>query len=127
MTRCLFCPQNLDARGLGATVGPSPHHKDDPSTPHPPVPAWLCCQCPVVIVAKRASIVSKVSGFQGSRVNGSQGLNGFKGTKSLRASGFQGLEGFPMLTGAFKCLAFPKSKGFRVQGMKVFRAPRSKR
>ena len=38
-----------------------------------------------------------------------------------------GTEGFLILTGAFKGLAFPKSKGSKVQGMKVsFRSPRSK-
>ena len=51
----------------------------------------------------------------------------FKGTKGPRVSGYKGIEGFPMLTGAFKGLAFPKSNSFRVQGMKgFFRAPRSK-
>ena len=100
--------------------------KITPLLPPPPVPAWLCCQCPVVVVGKRGSIVSKVSGFQGPRVNGSQGLNGFKVTKGPRVSGFQGIEAFPILTGVFKGLAFPKSKSFRVQGMKGFRAPRSK-
>ena len=99
---------------------------------------------------KRVSIVSRVSGFQGSRVNESQRLNSFKGTKNLRVSRvrgiphvnrgfrrpgvskiqrfqgprdegfFQGTEGLPMLTGAFKGLAFPKSIGLRVQGMKGF-------
>ena len=94
--------------------------------PPPPISAWLWCQCPVGVVGRRVSIVPRVSGFQGPRVKGFQGLNGFKGTKGPRVSGFQGIEGFPMLTGAFKGLAFPKSKGFRVQGMKGFRAPRSK-
>ena len=51
----------------------------------------------------------------------------FKGTKGPRVSGYKGIEGFPMLTGAFKGLAFPKSNSLRAQGMKVFfRAPRSK-
>ena len=45
--------------------------------------------------------ISWVSGFQGPRVNGSQGPYGFKGTKNLRASGSRGMEGLPRLTGAF--------------------------
>ena len=51
----------------------------------------------------------------------------FQGYQEPYVSGFQGIEGLPMLTGAFKGLAFPKSKGSKVQGMKVsFRSPRSK-
>ena len=72
------------------------------------------------VVGRRVFIVSRVSGFQGSRVNGSQGLNGFKWTKNLKVSGFQGIEGLPRLTGAFSGLVFPKSNGFRVQGIKGF-------
>ena len=72
------------------------------------------------VAGRRVSIISRVSGFQGPRVKGFQGLNSFKGTKGPRASGFRGIEVFLMLTGAFKSLAFPKSNSFRVQGMKVF-------
>ena len=81
---------HMDACGLGATVGASSHRQDNPSAPPPPVPAWLCCQCPVNCCSKRASIVPRASGFQGSRVNGFQGLNGFRGSKSLRVPGFKG-------------------------------------
>jgi hypothetical protein len=70
----------------------------------------------VEVVGRRVSIVSRVSGFQGPRVNGSQGLNGFKGTKGPRVSGFQGIEGFPMLTGAFK--GFGISKNPKASGPK---------
>jgi len=112
--------------GSGATVGRSPRRSDNPLSSPSPHPCLLCCQCPVDVMGIRVSIVSRVSGFRGPRVKGFLGLNGFKGTKGPRASGFQGIEGFPMLTGAFKGLASPKSKRFRVQGMKDFRAPRSK-
>ena len=81
--------------------------------PPPPISAWLWCQCPVGVVGRRVSIVSRVSGFQGPRVKGFQGLNGFKGTKGPRASGFQGIEGFPMLTGAFKGFGVSKIQGFQ--------------
>ena len=70
---------------------------------------------PPGVVGRWVSIVSRVSEVQGSRVQGFQGLNGFKGTKGPRASGFQGIEGFPMLTGAFEGSAFPKSKEFKGQ------------
>mgnify|MGYP001360692783 CR=1 FL=1 len=86
MICCIPHAHNMDACGSGATVGRSPHHKDNSSAP-PPVPAWLCCRCPVVVVGKRVSIVSRVSGFQGSRVNGSLGLNGFQGYQ--RSKGFR--------------------------------------
>ena len=79
--------------------------------------------------------ISRVSGFQGPRVNGSQGLNGFKGTKNLRVSGFQGIEGFPMLSRAFKGfdvfkiqrfqgLRYEGFQGFKVKGLEGERAPR---
>ena len=76
----------------------------------------------------------KGPGSQGSRVNGSQGLNSFKGTKNLRVSGFQGIEGLPILTGpsirpgVSKVQRFqgPRDEGFfglqapRVKGIKGF-------
>ena len=79
------------------------------------------------VAGRRVSIISRVSGFQGPRVKGFQGLNGFKGTKGPRASGFQGIEGFPMLSRAFKeidVLTIQRFQGLRDEG--VFRAPRSK-
>ena len=93
--------------------------KITPLLPPPPISAWLCCQCPVDVVGRRFSIVSRVSGFQGPRVKGFEGLNGFKGTKGPRASGLQGIEGFPMLTGAFKW--FGVSKNPRVSGVKYIK------
>ena len=71
------------------------------TAPFPPSPLRHAVKCLVGVMGRRVSIVSRVSGSQGSRVNGSQGLNGFKGTKNLRVSGFQGIEGLPMLTGPF--------------------------
>ena len=97
--------------------------KITPLLPPPPVPAWLCCQCPAVVVGRGVSIVPRVSGFQGQRAKGFQGLNGFKGTKGPRASGFQGIEGFPMLTGAFKGLGVSNIRGIqgsRDPGLKGF-------
>ena len=64
-------------------------------------------------MGRRVSIISRVSGFQGSRVKGFQGLNGFKGTKGPRASGFQRMEGFPLLTGAFDEFGVSKIQGFQ--------------
>ena len=105
------------------------------SAPPPPISASLCCQCPVDVVGRRVSIVSRVPGFRGPRVKGFLGLNGFKGTKGPRASGFQGIEGFPMLSRAFKGFDVFKIQrfqglrdegfqGFKVQGLKGERAPR---
>ena len=79
--------------------------------------------------------ISWVLGFQGPRVNGSQGLNGFKGNTGLRVSVFQGIEGFPMLARAFKGfdlfriqrfqgLRDEGFQGFKVQRLKGERAPR---
>ena len=64
-------------------------------------------------MGRRVSIISRVSGFQGPRVKGFQGLNGSKDTKGPRASGFQGIEGFPMLTGAFKGFGVSETQGFQ--------------
>ena len=82
--------------------------------PSPHLCLWLWYQYPVGVAGRRGSIISRVSGFQGPRVKGFQGLNGFKGTSAPRASSFQGVEGFPMLTGAFK--GFGVSKIQRLQG-----------
>ena len=60
------------------------------SPPPPPISASLCSQCPVDVVSRRVSIVSRVPGFRGPRVKGFLGQNGLKGTKGPRASGFQG-------------------------------------
>jgi hypothetical protein len=83
----------------------------------------------VDVVGGRVYIVSRVPGSQGSRVNGSQGLNSFKGTKSLRVSGFQGKEGLLHINWAFlrsdaskiQRSQGPRDKGFlgsKVQGLK---------
>ena len=50
------------------------------TAPFPPSPLRHAVKCLVGVVGRRVSIVSRVSGSQSSRVNGSQGLNGFKGT-----------------------------------------------
>jgi hypothetical protein len=71
------------------------------TAPFPPSPLRHAVKCLVGVVGRRVSIVSRVSGSQSSRVNGSQGLNGFKGTKNLRVSRSRGIEGLPLLTGAF--------------------------
>ena len=76
--------------GSGATVGRSPRRSDNPLCSPPPIYASLCCQCPVDVVGRRMSIVSRVLGFRGPRVKGFLGLNGFKGTKGPKASGFRG-------------------------------------
>jgi hypothetical protein len=80
------------------------------------------------------STISRVSGFQGPRVNGSQGLNGFNGHQ--RYTGFRVSmdSGFPMLSRAFKGVASPLPKfqgsrdrgfqGFKDQGLKGERASR---
>ena len=70
-------------------------------------------------MGRRVSIISRVSGFQGPRVKGFQGLNGFKGTKGPRASGFRGIEGFPMLTEAFKWFGVSKIQGFQGKIYKI--------
>ena len=79
--------------------------------------------------------ISRALGFQGPRVNGSQGLNGFNGYQ--RSTGFRISRdsGFPMLSRAFKgvgiymILKFQGSRdggfqGFKVQGLEGERAPR---
>jgi hypothetical protein len=81
--------------------GRSPHRTDNPHCSLPPISASPCCQMSCGVVGRRVSIVSKVSGSQSSRVNGSQGLSGFKGTKNLRVSRSRGIEGLLRLTGAF--------------------------
>ena len=78
---------------------------------------------------------SRVSGFQGPRVNGSQGLNGFNGYQ--RSTGFRVSRdsGFPMLSRALKEVdisiiqKFQGSRdggfqGFKAQGLEGERAPR---
>ena len=83
----------------------------------------------------KISTISRVLGFQGPRVNGSQGLNGFKGTKGPRVSGFQGIEGFPLVSRALKRVDISKIQkfqgsrdegfqGFKVQRLEGERAPR---
>ena len=79
------------------------------------------------VLGGRVYIVSRVPGSQGSRVNGSQGLNSFKGTKNLRVSGFQGIEGLLHINWAFlrssvsKIQRFqgPRDEGFFSWGSKV--------
>ena len=70
--------------------------------------------------------ISRVSGFQGPRVDGSQGLNGFNGHQ--RYTGFRVSidSGFPMLSRAFKGVGISIIQSFRVHGMEDFRASRSK-
>ena len=66
---------------------------------------------------------------EGPRVNGSQGLNGFKSSKNLKVSGFQGLEEFRHVNRGFQRsgiskiqrLQGPRDEGFqgsKVQGLK---------
>ena len=62
--------------------------------------------------------MSRASGFQGSRVNGSQGLNGFKGPKSLRVS-VSRVRGIPHVNRGFQKSGVPKIQRLRVQGMKA--------
>jgi len=71
------------------------------TAPFPPSPLRHAVKCLVGVVDRRVSIISRVSGFQSSRVNGSQGLNGFKGTKNLRVFRSRGIEALLRLTGAF--------------------------
>ena len=78
--------------------------------------------------------ISRVSGFQGPRVNGSQGLINFNGYQ--RSTGFKVSRdsGFPMLSRAFKGVdlhfqSFQGSRdrgfqGFKDQGLKGERASR---
>ena len=79
--------------------------------------------------------ISRVWGFQGPRVNGSQGLIGFNGYQ--RSTGFRVSRdsGFPMLSRAFKGAGisiiqmFQGSRdggfqGFKVQGLEGERAPK---
>ena len=88
------------------------------SPPPPPISASLCSQCPVDVVSRRVSIVSRVPGSRGPRVKGFLGQNGLKGTKGPRASGFRGIEGLPMLTGAFKGFGVSNNtKGFRAPNL----------
>ena len=70
--------------------------------------------------------MSRASGFQDSRVNGSQGLNGFNGYQ--RSTGFRVSRdsGFPMLSRALKEVDVSIIQSFRVHGMGDFRASRSK-
>ena len=96
----LGCP-NDELSGSGATGGRSPHRTDNPYRSLPPISARHAVKCLVGVVGRRASIVSRVSGFHSSRVNGSQGLNAFKGTKNLRVLRSRGIEGLLRLTGAF--------------------------
>ena len=63
------------------------------------------------IRCQRFSKSVKAPDFQGLRVNGSQGLNGFKGPQKFKGLRVPGFEGSPMLTGALNSLAFPKYKG----------------
>ena len=70
--------------------------------------------------------MSRASGFQGSRVNGSQGLNGFKGPKSLRVSVLR-VRGIPHVNRGCQKSGVHKIQRLRVQGMKAvsgFQGPR---
>ena len=62
---------------------------------------------------------------QGSRVRGSQGPYGFKGTKNLRVSGSRRIEGLPRLTGTFKGMVFPNSYSLRAHGIEDFRVSKA--
>jgi len=55
----------------------------------------------------KISTISRVLGFHGPRVNGSQGLIGSLGTQGPRASGSQGIAGSPCCPGLSKGLASP--------------------
>ncbi len=79
--------------------------------------------------------IARVSGFQGPRVNGSQGLNGFNGYQRSTCFRVSSDSGFPMLSTAFKGVGisiiqkFQGSRdggfqGFKVQGLEGERAPR---
>ena len=78
----------------------------------------------MVAVGKKGSIVSRVSGFQGPRVNGPQGLNDLKRNRSngLRVSRERG---FPHVNQGFQRFGIskiqklqgPRHEGF--QGSKV--------
>ena len=83
----------------------------------------------------KISTISRVLGFQGPRVNGSQGLIGFNGYQ--RSTGFRVSRdsGFPMLSGAFKEVNISiiqkfqgsrdrRFQGFKVQGLEGERASR---
>ena len=73
----------------------------------------------------KISTISRVLGFHGPRVNGSQGQNGFNGYQ--RSTGFRVSRdsGFPMLSRALKRswhIHNPKVSGFT--GWRIFRASR---
>ena len=72
----------------------------------------------------KISTISRVLGFQGPRVNGSQGLIGFNGYQ--RSTGFRVSRdsGFPMLSRALKEVDVSIIQSFRVHGMEDFRASR---
>ena len=129
-TRSLSCPhwavQMMSYLARAQPAGDLRTAQITLTAPFPPSPLRHAVKCLVGVVGRRVSIVSRGSGSQGSRVNGSRGLNGFKGTKNLRVSGFQGIEGIPMLTGLSKVWRFqnPKpsgSKGSRVSGFQSSR------
>ena len=83
----------------------------------------------------KISTISRALGFQGPRVNGSQGLIGFNGYQ--RSTGFRVSRdsGFPMLSRAFKGVGISiiqkfqgsrdgRFQGFKVQGLEGERASR---
>ena len=79
--------------------------------------------------------MSRASGFQDSRVNGSQVLNGFNGYQRSTGFRFSRDSGFPMVSTAFKGVGIFKIQrfqgsrderfqGFKVQGLEDERAPK---
>ena len=83
----------------------------------------------------KISTISRVLGFHGSRVNGSQGLNGFNGYQRSTDFRVSRDSGFPMLSRAFKRVGISiiqKFQGsrdggfqsFKVQGLEGERASR---
>ena len=130
-TRSLSCPhwavQMMSCLARAQPAGDLRTAQITLTAPFPPSPLRHAVKCLVGVVGRRASIVSRVSGFHSSRVNGSQGLNAFKGTKNLRVLRSRGIEGLLRLTGAFYGLVFskiqrfqsPRDESFSFKGSKV--------
>ena len=91
-TRSLSCPhwavQMMSYLARAQPAGDLRTAQITLTAPFPPSPLRHAVKCLVGVVGRRVSIISRVSGSQGSRVNGSRGPNGFKGTKNLRVLGF---------------------------------------
>ena len=104
-TRSLSCPhwavQMMSYLARAQPAGDLRTAQITLTAPFPPSPLRHAVKCLVGVVDRRVSIVSRVSGFQSSRVNESQGLKGFKGTKNLRVFRSRGIEALLRLTGAF--------------------------